>query len=71
MKKKTEKGFHYCAMPKTAVRKFEANVGPTRERLIRYLSKKWLNGTVLHYWFFDKPSMDDDGRGKKYRASGL
>ena len=56
MKKKTEKGFHYCAMPKTPVRRFEANVGPTRERLIRYLSKKWLNGTVLHYWFFDKPA---------------
>jgi hypothetical protein len=32
-----------------------------RERLIRVTEKKWANGTVLHYFFFDRPGDGTNG----------
>jgi hypothetical protein len=55
MEKKKEIGFHYCAMPMIPAPMRPANVGPERWAMVLWLSKKWLNGTVLKYWFFDKP----------------
>ena len=44
---------HYCSMPKTVERTFSSDVDTSRQELIRAFGNKWLNGTVLHYYFFD------------------
>src|SRR5687767_6632288 len=48
--------FSYCRMPEAPARSFSSDVNPNRVRLIRISEKKWVNGTVLHYYFFDKPT---------------
>lgn len=50
-----ETRFSYCSMPEVPERALDPNVPPGRARLIRMLDDKWVNGTVLHYWFFDGP----------------
>ena len=42
----------FCALPEVQEREFAPTVSPLRERLIRYLGKKWVNGTTLRYFFF-------------------
>lgn len=49
----------YCSMPVMPERSFSPDVNRDRLELIVMLSDKWVNGTVLHYYFFDKPT---DGR---------
>lgn len=44
---------HYCALPPTRERVFSSNIDPNRLSLLRSLDRKWANGTVLHYAFFD------------------
>lgn len=46
----------YCSMPAVTERTFEPGVTLDRARLILVNDKKWVNGTELHYYFFDKPS---------------
>lgn len=46
-----------CAIPVTPNRVFDASVKDDRAALIRVTEKKWVNGTVLHYYFFDEPSV--------------
>ena len=46
----------YCAAKFPPVRRFAAGVEAGRARLIRQTADKWINGTTLRYWFFDKPS---------------
>lgn len=46
----------FCAMPLVPERSFDRSVNPERAGLIRVLSKKWVNGTVLRYFFFDSPA---------------
>ncbi len=48
----TEK-LRHCSLPKVAPRTFGSDVSAHRARLIQWVSKKWVNGTKLHYWFFD------------------
>lgn len=43
----------YCAVPEIPERVFGPEVSAERARLIRVMSKKWVNGTVLHYYFFE------------------
>jgi len=43
---------HYCDVPAVPERVFGPDVSNDRARLIRTISKKWVNGTVLHYYFF-------------------
>jgi hypothetical protein len=45
----------YCAAKFPKPRKFAANVGADRVRLINQTADKWLNGTTIRYWFFGKP----------------
>ncbi len=45
-----------CAVPEAPLRPVDANVDPFRLSLIRSIEKKWVNGTVLSYYFFDNPS---------------
>lgn len=42
-----------CDEPYVAERRLGATVDPMRLSLIRMNEKKWANGTVLHYYFFD------------------
>ena len=49
----------YCSLPDVAPREFSSNVHPGRLELIVMLEKKWVNGTTLHYYFFNE---DTDGR---------
>lgn len=43
---------HFCSLPEVRERIFGPEVSDARERLIRYINKKWVNGTTLHYYFF-------------------
>lgn len=45
----------YCAAKFPPARKFAPGVDASRARLIRQTADKWMNGTTLRYWFFDKP----------------
>ncbi|MEQ8833661.1 MAG: M12 family metallopeptidase [Miltoncostaeaceae bacterium] len=55
----------YCASPQPAPAALPAGLLPARERAIVVGSKKWVNGTVLHYHFFDR-STD----GSQVRVAG-
>jgi len=49
-----EASYQYCSMPQAVDRVFSSDVDPNRQQLILVLENKWLNGTVLHYYFFDQ-----------------
>lgn len=53
----------YCRMHPRKQRIFPPGVIPRREALINLLGNKWVNGTVLHYYFFDK---ETDGEVVRY-----
>ena len=42
----------FCAVPQVPERQFSADVSLERARLIRLIAKKWVNGTILHYYFY-------------------
>jgi hypothetical protein len=48
----------YCALPPEPPLELDLALDPTRAALIRIMADKWVNGTVLHYYFFDR---DTDG----------
>ena len=50
-----------CTLPKLAARPLPEDVSGLRLRLIRMTEKKWVNGTVLHYYFFDRPTDGANG----------
>lgn len=50
------KNGHFCNMPPEKQRSIDSSVHPTRERLIIRAGKKWVAGTVLHYYFFNSPA---------------
>jgi hypothetical protein len=52
-------GRFYCALRERPARVFAPGVTSERERLINLLGNKWVNGTVLRYFFFDR---DTDGQ---------
>jgi hypothetical protein len=59
-KAKEENGFpSYCSMPIVPPKQRSAHMHPGRLELIVMLEDKWVNGTTLHYYFFDKTT---DGR---------
>lgn len=51
-----------CELPPVPEREFAQNVNPFRAQLIRWTDKKWVNGTVLHYYFFNRRSDGPNGR---------
>ncbi len=53
-------GHRYCCLPKVPERVFGPNVSPERARLILEVGSKWVNGTPLHYYFFDRESDGED-----------
>lgn len=44
----------FCEMVDVPERTVDPDVSPQRLELIRRTSKKWVNGTTLHYYFFEK-----------------
>ncbi|MFQ5935632.1 MAG: M12 family metallopeptidase [Acidiferrobacterales bacterium] len=50
------KELSYCALPEVPDRVLGPNIHPGRAALIRVQAQKWVNGTVLHYYFFDQQS---------------
>lgn len=46
--------YSYCSLPKVPERVLSPDVNPNRANLIIQTAQKWVNGTVLHYYFFDK-----------------
>jgi hypothetical protein len=45
----------FCKMPAFPPREFKPGVSLSRRSIILDHVQKWVNGTVLHYYFFDKP----------------
>lgn len=45
-----------CALPDVPERQFGAAISVDRRELIREHAKKWVNGTRLHYYFFEPAS---------------
>ncbi len=54
----------YCGLPLVPERVLGPEVSPDRAALLIRLGRKWVNGTVLHYYFFDK---DTDGHSVRLR----
>lgn len=46
-------GLQHCCTPIVRERVFDSDVSERRERLIRYIDRKWVNGTKLRYTFFE------------------
>lgn len=49
-----KQGRFYCALHATPSRVFAPGVTAEREQLINRFGNKWVNKTVLHYYFFDR-----------------
>jgi hypothetical protein len=49
-----EENFRYCGAPPAPEPVLPAGVSPDRARAIVALAQKWVNGTLLHYYFFDR-----------------
>jgi len=47
--------FPVCELPQVPVRQLDPSLDPGRLELIRNIEKKWVNGTVLHYHFLNRP----------------
>ncbi|WP_339767756.1 M12 family metallopeptidase [uncultured Paraglaciecola sp.] len=46
----------YCDLPLVMPRKLAPDLDQNRESLVRYIEKKWVNHTVLHYYFMQNRS---------------
>ena len=46
--------FSYCSLPPVPPREFPAGTDPARAEAIVVNESKWVNHTVLHYYFFDR-----------------
>lgn len=45
-----------CGLPNVPIRELDSGLDTGRAFLIRHIEKKWVNNTVLHYYFFDAPT---------------
>ncbi|MFX5684691.1 hypothetical protein ABTE42_21420, partial [Acinetobacter baumannii] len=48
------KGIQYCSLKQKPAPVFSDNVDHNRMSLLLMLGNKWVNGTTLHYYFFDQ-----------------
>ena len=55
-KSKPQDQFAHCGLPLVPDRALDSHIDPGRAFLIRYIEKKWVNNTVLHYFFFSSPA---------------
>ena len=49
-----DESFSYCSLPPVPPREFPAGTDPARVEAIVVNETKWVNHTVLHYYFFDR-----------------
>lgn len=61
---------HYCSMPQVKERTFDRSVSGERERMIILMSKKWVNGTKLKY-YFSRGTTDGYSNSTKGSASSM
>jgi len=61
MAEETEKR-RYCDLPPQPVRMLPPDMAHDRQRAIIVGSSKWVNRTVLHYYFFDRPTDGEEVR---------
>ena len=65
-------GFFYCAVPEVPQPQLDPNMAPPRFELITLFRKKWVNGTVLRYYFFDEESdgefVQSSGGAQEWRS---
>jgi Astacin (Peptidase family M12A) len=61
MAEATEKRY-YCDLPPQPVRVLPPDMSHDRQRAIIVGSAKWVNRTVLHYYFFDRPTDGEEVR---------
>ncbi len=61
----------FCSMPQVPERTFEHSISQSRERLIRMIGKKWVNGTKLRYYFFDTGSFAGASEQKNLVREGF
>ena len=62
---------YFCSLPEVPEREFAPDVSPGRARLIRYVSKKWVNGTKLRYYFFGTGRYAGDANQKRRVREGF
>lgn len=71
---------HTCGLPPVPERDLPADIDPNRAALIRYIDKKWVNGTILKYhfllntpaWLADSTQMDAVRNGfSKWKNLGI
>jgi len=43
----------YCSMPIVPIKQYGPEVSEDRARILRYVNRKWVNGTKLRYYFFE------------------
>jgi hypothetical protein len=55
----------YCSVRLPEPVKLPAGLGAERARLIRQSAGKWMNGSTIRYWFFDKPAKYAGGAKQK------
>ena len=55
--------YRYCSNPKAVPKILAPGIGIDRARLILTNITKWVNGTTLHYYFFDRKT---DGAAVEY-----
>ena len=53
---RAEEHSSYCSLHEVPKRVFGPNIDANRAALINVMSNKWVNGTELHYYFFDQES---------------
>jgi hypothetical protein len=64
-RKGEDDNIHCCGLPVVPDRQLDANIDPNREALVRYIEKKWVNHTVLHYHFPNAPEAWQGGEAQK------
>ena len=61
------KEMEYCQVPITPPRELDSNISNERAELINTISTKWVNRTILHYYFFENPPFAADESQKVVR----
>src|SRR4028119_71073 len=57
----------FCSLPPMPAPELPHGLGPMRARAIIETQYKWLNGTVIHYFFFDRDGEGADGEYVRLR----
>lgn len=58
--------FRCCTLPSVPERQIDSNIDSHREFLIRYMEKKWVNHTILHFHFLENnPAWQGDNEQKQ------